>query len=125
MVDWVRLYDASFPLMGLPGSELLRIGQEAGLAIVEEAFADRGYTPEGTLVPRSQPGALLHDPEEVATRMIRLVRTGMVEAVDGSDVAVHADSICVHGDTPGAVRMAVAVRQALTADGVDIQPFVK
>ena len=124
IVDAVRLYDASLPLMGLPGSELLRIGQEAGLAIVEEAFADRGYTPEGTLVPRSQPGALLHDPEEVATRMIRLVRTGMVEAVDGSDVAVHADSICVHGDTPGAVRMAVAVRQALTADGVDIQPFV-
>ena len=125
IVDAVQLYDASLPLMGLPGSELLRIGQEAGLAIVEEAFADRAYTPEGTLVPRSQPGALLHDPEEVATRMIRLVRTGMVEAVDGSDVAVHADSICVHGDTPGAVRMAVAVRQALTADGVDIQPFVK
>ncbi len=124
IVDAVRLYDASLPLMGLPGSELLRIGREARLAVVEEAFADRGYTPEGTLVPRSQPGALLHDPEEVARRMARLVQTGMVEAVDGSDVAVHADSICVHGDTPGAVRMAVAVREALTAGGVDIQPFV-
>ena len=111
--------------MGLPGSVLLALAEEAGLRTVTEAFADRGYTPEGTLVPRSQPGALLHDAREVAERMVRMVQSGLVRASDGSDVAVRADSICVHGDSPGAVEMAVSVRQALTTSGVDIGPFVQ
>jgi UPF0271 protein len=123
VVEAVRLYDPSLPVMGLPGSALLASAQKAGLRTVTEAFADRGYTPEGTLVPRSRPGALLHDPGEVAERVVRLVTTGFVRATDGTDVAVRADSICVHGDTPGAVEMAVAVRQALSAAGVEIGPF--
>jgi UPF0271 protein len=123
VVEAILLYDASLPLMGLPGSVLLTLADEAGLRTVTEAFADRGYTPEGTLVPRSEPGALLHDPRLVAERMTRMVTTGRVEALDGTDVTVRADSICVHGDSPGAVEMAVAVRQALAAAGVDIRPF--
>jgi len=123
VVEAILLYDASLPVMGLPGSALLTIASKAGLRTVTEAFADRGYTPEGTLVPRSRPGALLHDPQHVARRMIRMMTTGQVEASDGTDVTIQADSICVHGDSPGAVDMAVAVRQALATAGVDIRAF--
>lgn len=123
VVEAILLYDASLPLMGLPGSVLLAMANEAGLRTVTEAFADRGYTPEGTLVPRSQPGALLHEPRQVAERMIRMVTTGLVQASDGTDVTIRADSICVHGDSRGAVEMAMAVRQALAEAGVDIRPF--
>jgi 5-oxoprolinase (ATP-hydrolysing) subunit A len=124
VVEAVRLYDASLPVMGLPGSSILDQAVRAGLRTVTEAFADRGYTAQGTLVPRSQPGALLHDPQEVAERMVTMVRTGQLTASDGSDVAVSARSICVHGDSPAAVEMAVAVRRALTEAGIDVQPFV-
>jgi UPF0271 protein len=124
VVEAVRLYDASLPVMGLPGSSILDQAVRAGLRTVTEAFADRGYTAQGTLVPRSQPGALLHDPQEVAERMVTMVRTGHLTASDGSDVAVSARSICVHGDSPAAVEMAVAVQRALTEAGIDVQPFV-
>jgi UPF0271 protein len=124
IVEAIRLYDASLPLMGLPGSVLLTLAKEAGLRTVTEAFADRGYTPEGTLVARSQPGAVLHDPARVAERMIRMLATGLVRATDGTDVTVRAESICVHGDSPGAVEMAVAVRKALAGADVDVRPFV-
>ncbi len=123
VVEAVHLYDASLPVMGLPGSSILSQAVDAGLRTVTEAFADRGYTPQGTLVPRSQPGALLHDPQEVAERMVSMVRTGQLTASDGSDVAVSASSICVHGDSPAAVEMAVAVRKALTEAGIDVRPF--
>ena len=123
VVEAILLYDASLPLMGLPGSVLLTLADEAGLRTVTEAFADRGYTPQGTLVPRSEPGALLHDPQQVAERMVRMVTTGRVQACDGADISIEAESICVHGDSPGAVGMAVAVRQALAAAGVDLRPF--
>jgi 5-oxoprolinase (ATP-hydrolysing) subunit A len=122
-VEAVRLYDASLPVMGLPGSSILNQAADAGLRTVTEAFADRGYTPQGTLVPRSQPGALLHDPQAVAERMVAMVRTGQLTASDGSAVAVSASSICVHGDSPAAVEMAVAVRKALTEAGIDVRPF--
>jgi 5-oxoprolinase (ATP-hydrolysing) subunit A len=123
LVEAVRLYDASLPVMGLPGSSILNQAADAGLRTVTEAFADRGYTPQGTLVPRSQPGALLHDPQAVAERMVAMVRTGQLTASDGSAVAVSASSICVHGDSPAAVEMAVAVRKALTEAGIDVRPF--
>ncbi|MBR7744018.1 LamB/YcsF family protein [Phycicoccus sp. BSK3Z-2] len=123
VVDAVRAYDPSLPVLGLPGSQLLRRAEAAGLRPVREAFADRGYTPEGTLVPRSEPGALLEDVDEVAARVLRLVREGVVAAVDGSDVAVDAESVCLHGDTPGAVGMATAVRAALDDAGVDVRTF--
>ncbi len=123
VVEAILLYDASLPVMGLPGSALLTLANQAGLRTVTEAFADRGYTPEGALVPRSQPGALLHDPRRVAERMIRMVRTGLVQASDGTDIPMAADSICVHGDSPGALEMAGALRQALAAAEVAIRPF--
>ena len=123
VVEAVALYDRSLPLLGLPGSAVLRLGAEAGLVTVPEAFADRGYTSAATLVPRSAPGALLHDPAEVAARVVRLVTTGSVRSVDGVEVPVTARSVCVHGDSPGAVAMAVAVRAALLEAGVEIRAF--
>ena len=124
VVEAVRLYDASLPVLGLPGSVLITKAEEAGLRTITEAFADRGYTPEGTLVPRSQPGALLHDPTQVAERVTRMVTAGLVQSSDGTDIRMRADSICVHGDTPGAVEIAVAVRRALAAAGVGIVAFL-
>ena len=91
--------------------------------MVAEAFAERGYTPQGTLVSRRAPGAVLHDAGVVAARMLRLVQEGVVEAVDGSLARVAADSICVHGDSPDAVAMARAVRDTLSAAGVVLRPF--
>ena len=123
VVDAVLAYDATLPLLGLPGSALLTVGEAAGLRPVREAFADRGYTAQGTLVPRREPGALVTDPDAVAARMLRLVTEGRIEAVDGSLVEVEADSICVHGDTPGAVAIAIAVRDRLNGAGVSLQAF--
>jgi len=123
VVDAVRRYDPDLPVLGLPGSVFLDLAEEAGLATVREAFADRGYRPDGTLVPRREPGALLHDPAEVAGRMLRLVTDRTLVAVDGSVIKVEADSICVHGDSPGAVAMARAVHEALTGAGVPITAF--
>jgi 5-oxoprolinase (ATP-hydrolysing) subunit A len=103
------------PIMGLPGGRLLALAAEAGLATIAEAFADRGYTPEGTLVPRSEPGALLPDTDAVVERAVRLAREGVIVAVDGTELAVAADSLCLHGDTPEAVANARAVAAALAA----------
>ncbi len=108
-------------LLGLPGSLALELAAASGVAIRREAFADRSYTPEGTLVPRGREGAVLHDPAVVAGRMVRLATSGVVEALDGTTVPVEADSICVHGDSPGAVAMALAVRDALTSSGVEVR----
>ncbi|WP_219413064.1 LamB/YcsF family protein [Pseudonocardia nigra] len=123
VVAAVRDYDAALPVLGLPGSALLRAAEAAGLRTVREFFVDRGYTPEATLVPRSQPGALLHDPDEVTARVLRMVTEGVVTAVDGSDVSVAAESLCVHGDSPGAVAMAAAVRNGLQKAGVELKSF--
>jgi UPF0271 protein len=123
VVAAVRDYDASLSVLGLPGSVLLATAEKAGLRTVREFFVDRGYTPEATLVPRSEPGALLHDPKEVTARVLRMVTDGVVTAVDGSDVRVQADSMCVHGDSPGAVEMATAVRAGLERAGVELRSF--
>ena len=123
LVDAVVAVDTSLPVLGLPGSLVLDLASEAGLRAVTEAFADRAYTPEGRLVPRTEPGAVLHDPAEVAARVVRLVLDGVVTAVDGTDVEVRAESVCIHGDTPGAVAMARAVRAGLEQAGVEIRPF--
>ena len=125
VVRAVMAIDPGLPVMGLPGSAFLRRAQAAGLRTVAEAFADRAYTPQGALVSRREVGAVLHDAREVAERMVRLVTEGRITAVDGTDIEVHADSICTHGDSPGAVEMARAVRAALTEAGVDIAPFAK
>jgi UPF0271 protein len=108
------------PVLGLHG-EIERAARAAGLGFVREAFLDRGYLSDGTLVPRGRSGALLQDPAEVAARAVRLVREGVVPAADGSLVAVRAASLCVHGDSPAAVALAQAVRAALDADGIQVR----
>ncbi|NYD41114.1 LamB/YcsF family protein [Nocardioides panaciterrulae] len=123
VVEAVVRYDPALPVLGLPGSRWLALAGEAGLAAVAEAFADRAYTPEGTLVSRREKGAVLHDAEEIAARCVRMATTGDVVAVDGSVVAARAGSLCVHGDTPGAVEVARAVRSALESAGVAVSPF--
>ena len=123
VVEAVAEYDPGLAVLGLPGSALLAAAEDAGLATVAEAFADRGYTPEGGLVPRSQPGAVLTDPAAIAARAVRMVTRGEVAAADGSVLAIAPDSVCVHGDTPGAVAIARAVRAALGDAGVDVRAF--
>jgi 5-oxoprolinase (ATP-hydrolysing) subunit A len=125
VVAAVRAYDPALPVLGLPGSAFLAAAEAAGLRTVREFFVDRGYTPDATLVPRSQPGALLHDPEEVTARVLRMVTEGVVTAVDGTDVRVTAESACTHGDSPGAVAMATAVRAGLEAAGIPLRAFVE
>jgi UPF0271 protein len=123
LVEAVCAYDPDLSVLGLPGSEWLRQAAAAGLRAVPEAFADRAYAPDGRLVSRRLPGAVLHDPDEVALRCVRLAREYTVEAVDGTVVAVGARSICVHGDTPGAVDIARQIRAALLDAGVTIRSF--
>jgi 5-oxoprolinase (ATP-hydrolysing) subunit A len=108
------------PILGLDG-RIADAATAAGLPFLREAFLDRGYRSDGSLVPRAQPGALLDDPVRVADRAVRLVRDGRVDIAGGGDIAVDAVSLCVHGDSPGAVAMARAVRAALEADGVEIR----
>ena len=113
------------PVLGLPGSVLLQAADAAGLPVVTEAFADRSYTAAGTLVPRRQPGAVVHDAQEVLARAVGMVRDGRITALTGEQVEVRARSLCVHGDTPGAVTLAVRLRKALVAAGVRVEPFVR
>lgn len=125
VVEAVRRTDPTLPVLGLPGSILLEAAASVGLQAVSEAFADRGYTAEGTLVPRSEEGALLNDPDQVAARVVALVTTGRLTAADGTEIEVSAESVCVHGDSPGAVAMATAVRSALARAGVHVTPFAR
>ncbi|MFY1597433.1 LamB/YcsF family protein [Micromonospora sp. WMMD737] len=123
LVAAVGDYDDQLPLLCLPGSVLAQLAAGAGLRVVAEGFADRGYLPNGSLVPRTAPGALVTDPEEVAARVVRMATERTVVAVDGSVVPCPVESICLHGDTPGAVRCAELVRAALIDAGVTLAPF--
>jgi UPF0271 protein len=115
--------DPGLALLALAGSPLIGWARARGLRVVAEAFADRAYHDDGTLVSRRQPGAVLHDADAIATRMLRLVQTGEVESITGRGVRVQADSICVHGDSPGAVDAARAIRARLAQAGVALRPF--
>lgn len=119
----IREIDPSLVLMGLAGTRILDSAADAGLATVAEAFGDRAYTPDGQLVSRREKGAVLHDADAVAARMLRLAVEGVIEAIDGSVLRLQADSICVHGDSAGAVEMARRIREELVAGGVAIAPF--
>jgi len=123
VVDAILAHDRTLPVMGLPGSVWLRRAQEAGLSTVQEAFADRAYTPEGTLVSRRLDGAVLHDAALIAQRCVAMATGEPIEDVEGGSLTLRPDSICVHGDTPGAVEIARAVRDALEAAGVEVRPF--
>ena len=121
----VRRFDASLVLVGAPGSLLLEAGLEAGLPVAGEGFADRRYRPDGSLVSRKETGALLTDPEEAARQAVHLARDGFVVASDGSRVAVRPDTICLHGDTPGAAGIARRVREVLAAEGIAVAPLAR
>jgi len=113
--------DKSMMLFGLPGSELNAAGRRAGLRTACEAFADRAYQPDGALVSRRQPGAVIHDPEAVVQRALRMVRDQAVEAIDGSTVPLIVDTICVHGDTPGAAELAARIRAAFEDARIEVK----
>lgn len=124
VAEAVRAVDPGLPVLGLAGSAFFTAAEEVGLRTVPEAFADRAYRPDGQLVPRSQRNAVLHDTGEIADRVSAMVNRGRVDAVDGSTIPISVESVCVHGDSPGAVQIAVAVRDRLTAEEVEIRPFV-
>lgn len=111
-------------LVGLPGSQLIEAGRRAGLRTANEAFADRGYRADGTLVPRDAGGSVIHDIDIVTSRAVSMVRDRSVEAVDGTRVALHVDTICVHGDTPGAATLARRIREALTTAKIELLPLL-
>jgi 5-oxoprolinase (ATP-hydrolysing) subunit A len=121
----VAAFDRSLILFGLPDSELLRAGQAAGLRVAAEVFADRAYEPDGSLTSRSKPGSVIQDTPVVVGRAISMVRDKHVVAVDGSMIRLQADTICLHGDTPGAADHARAVRQGLEAAGIRVVSLIK
>jgi UPF0271 protein len=123
VVEAVRRYDPALPLLTLPGSAAMDAARDAGVPAVAEGFADRAYTADGRLVSRREPGAVLHDPEQVATRAVVMATEHRVESIDGDQVEVDVRSLCVHGDTPGAVDLARQVRAALEKAGVTLEPF--
>ena len=124
----LAVIDPALILFGLPGSELIAAGKRAGLRTAGEGFADRAYQPDGTLVPRHLEGSVLTDAEAVVPRVIRMVRDQLGDAVDGTAVPLVVDTICVHGDTPGATDLAARIRAVLAESGVDVkaigQPYV-
>jgi 5-oxoprolinase (ATP-hydrolysing) subunit A len=117
----IAAFDRTLILFGPPGSELLQAGQAAGLRIAAEGFADRAYEAEGALTSRSLPGAVIHDGEEVVRRAVRMAREGVVTATDGSDVPMRVDTICTHGDTPGAHELTRRIRTGLERNGVTVR----
>lgn len=120
----IKAYDADLPMLALAGSPIVLQARQAGLQVVGEVFADRGYQADGQLVSRRDPGAVLHDPAEIAERMIRFASQGVIADVDGRDIKLDAQSICVHGDSPGAVEIARNIRATFDAKGVALFPFV-
>lgn len=115
--------DPRLPVLGLSGSTFFRAAADLGIDTVAEAFADRAYRPDGQLVSRREPGAVLHDPDQIAQRVLSIVTEGRVSAADGTEIRLRARSVCVHGDSPGAVQIAAAVRQRLHTAAVTLAPF--
>jgi UPF0271 protein len=123
VAEAVRMVDATLPVLGMAGSVFFDEAAHRYLRTVPEAFADRAYRPDGQLVSRREPGAVLDDPATIAQRVVTMVNSGKVTAIDGSQLSIPVESVCVHGDSPGAVQIAAAVRDRLTAAGVEIQAF--
>ncbi|MEV5127694.1 5-oxoprolinase subunit PxpA [Streptomyces decoyicus] len=123
VIDGISAAGGSLPVLGLPGSRLHEAAQRAHLPVIGEAFADRAYTAEGTLVPRREPDAVIHDADEVVKRALGMARDHTVTSHDGRRVGITARSLCLHGDTPGAADLALRVRSELAAAGVHIRSF--
>jgi UPF0271 protein len=117
----VAAFDKTLILFGLPGSKILEAGRAAGLRVAAEVFADRAYEPDGSLASRRKPGSVIHDPEAVVARAVRMVKDRTVVATDGSVVPLEADTICVHGDTPGSDDLAARIRAGFEAAGVSVK----
>ena len=118
----VASFDRALVFFGLAGSPMLDAGRRAGLTVAAEGFADRSYEPDGSLTPRSIAGSVIHDVEAVVTRACRMVRQSRVTARNGSEVTLKVDTICVHGDTPGAAGLAAALRSGLRREGIEVRP---
>jgi 5-oxoprolinase (ATP-hydrolysing) subunit A len=110
-------------LAGAKGELMRKIGEEVGLNVVYEAFPDRAYTPEGTLVSRREQGAVIKNPEEVAERALKMAKEGKVIAIDGTEISLIAQTLCVHGDTPGAVNLVRQIRERLDKEGIEVKPI--
>lgn len=123
VAEAVRLVDAGLPVLGMTGSALFDEAARVGIRTVAEAFADRAYRPDGQLVSRREPGAVLHDAAQIAARVETMVTSGQVSATDGTLLTLGVESVCVHGDSPGAVEIATAVRDRLKAAGIEIRSF--
>ena len=119
----IKAFDASLIMFGLPNSPMIDAGRAAGLRVAAEGFADRAYQPDGSLTPRSRPGAVIHDPEVVVARAVRMATAGVVRTPAGDEIALQVHTICVHGDTPGAADLTRRIRAALTGAGVDVRPI--
>ncbi len=120
VIEAIRAHGRALPLMGLPGSLALQLARDVGIPVIVEAFADRSYRADGTLVPRTEPGSVLTDSEVISRRVVELVRDGTIAAIDGTAIEVRAESVCLHGDTPGAVEHALAIRDSLKDAGIAI-----
>jgi 5-oxoprolinase (ATP-hydrolysing) subunit A len=117
----IKAADSSLVMFGLPNSPMIDAGKAAGLKVAAEGFADRAYQPDGSLTPRSRPGAVIHDPAAVVTRAVRMATEGIGLTLEGKEIALTIDTICVHGDTPGAAELTKRIRDALTTAGVDVR----
>jgi 5-oxoprolinase (ATP-hydrolysing) subunit A len=117
----IKAFDPNLLVYAMPQSAMMAAAEQAGLPIVREAFADRAYNPDATLVARSKPGAMVTDPAEAAERMSRLITEGRIHTVDGDDLLLEADSICVHSDTPTAFAIATGLRERFASDGIVVR----
>ena len=121
VLDGIEQFDKDIIVMTLSGSYMAKEGKRRGLKVAEEVFADRGYNSDGTLVNRSLPGAFVKDPDEAIARVIKMVKTKKVTAVNGEEIDIAADSICVHGDNPKAIEFVDKIRKSLIADGIEVK----
>jgi len=124
VIAGIKAIDPTLVLMALAGAPIVDQAREAGLSVVCEAFADRAYNADGSLVNRRLEGAVIHDPQIIAERMLHMINEQRITAIDGTDIALHAQSICIHGDNPTAVQIARTLRQTLETRGVELRAFV-
>ncbi|NIY49118.1 LamB/YcsF family protein [Cedecea colo] len=124
VIDGILAVDPQLPLVGLAGSPILALAQQKGLKTIAEAFADRAYHADGTLVSRREAGAVLHDAQQVAERMLQLITSGGLKSIEGEFTPIQVESICVHGDSPGAIAMASQIRTLLEAQGITVRSFI-
>lgn len=123
VIDGIKAF-GDLPVMLLPGGVAVDVAEKAGLTVIREAFSDRAYNPDGTLVSRREPNAVLHDPQQVVDRVLQIADNGSISAVDGTVLSVDAQSVCTHGDSPGSVEMLRGVIAKLADAGVEIRSFV-